>query len=183
MALETKFTEKIASLTKEGAISGADALKQFSNVMNAIFENDWIQGGVIVFPKKEDIINAYIVEPLRNADGTERLNKRNEVIYQKYLLVSQEGEPVKLSFGALQRRVKLYTKDGDSLKDAKGNFITKESNGSVVDDFKAVNGDVAKFLDKVAGQTANVTINRVYTFNNFNKAVEEVGVLTINYVA
>lgn len=176
MALDAIIKEKVSALGAD-TFSGADALKIVENVKANVFENEWLQGGVITFPKKEDIINAYVVEPVKNDDGTLRYNKKNEVIYQKYVFGTQNGAAVKVSFASLQRDVKLYTKEGESVKDNLGNFVRVKSKGALTDALVAANYDVKAFLEAIAGNSYNVVIKRHYTYDNFNSKVAEVGIL------
>lgn len=154
-----------ASITATNGTVGASVLASFAGSYRDSVGFNYVEGGDAYVPKnwKDNLF----IDPVKNPDGTDRLDSRGNPIFVKGILVNQNGGVAKLAIGVFQKSIAEYTKDGDVKLDSKGNRMRAEASGDVVDLYRktcAANTEAAytKFFDAIADKDISIKLEYVW---------------------
>ena len=170
------FKEKVAS---NGGQTGDQLLNEMNNVYRSSYTSEYIAGGKAEFPASEDWKDFLFADPLKDSAGNIRTKEDGTPILVKGIAVIQDGEAVKLTWTALQKDIRICTKEGDTIADRDGNPVRVKSSGNVVNLWHSLKGDIAKFMEKLAGKTIEIKIGRYYQKSRFNPEPTEITVPVI----
>ena len=166
------FKEKVAS---NGGQTGDQLLNEMNNVYRSSYTSEYIAGGVAKFPG-EDWKDYLFSDPLKDAVGNIRTKEDGTPIVVRGIGIEQGGEIAKLTWTSLQKDIRICTKEGDTIADRDGNPVRVKSSGNVVDLWHSLKGDIAKFMEKLAGKPVEIKIGRYYQKSRFNPEPQEVTV-------
>ena len=175
-SIKDLFKEKVAA---NGGQTGEEILKDLGDVYRSSYSSEYIAGGKAKFPASEDWKDFLFADPLKDSAGNTRTREDGSPILVKGIAVIQDGEAVKLTWTALQKDIRICTKEGDTIADREGNPVRVKSAGNVVELWHSLKGDIAKFMEKLADKTIEIKIGRYYQKSRFNPEPQEVTIPTI----